>query len=545
MTEHETPVLIAGGSLVGMFMAALLARQGVRPLVVERHPGSAIHPRAAMIYQRTMEIIRSLGIEDPVREESYRRFEPDGAIMSVESIAGPELNWDIPTLNEFVRDLSPTERLFITQNALEPMLGPRARALGADIRFNTELTSFEAGADGVTGVIRDRATGEETRVRAQYLIGCDGNRSAIRQRLGLAMQGRGVLSKSVTIYFRADVGPLMRGRNLSVILVRNADFRGFFRIEKPFESGFLVINSMGDPDSPVSDVWNLTEAESLALVRSGLGADVPVAIESVQKWECVADVAEHFRHGQVFLAGDAAHVMPPYGGFGGNTGIQDAQNLAWKLALVLQGRADPSLLDTYEPERRPVAAMTAEQAYTRYVVRGALHLKSGGMAPFINDAHIDLGYRYRSDAILSEDGDDGALTEDPRQMRGRPGTRLPHVVVDGGGIPVSTIDLVGAGFALFAGAEGGAWVDAGREAWSAAGVPCDIYQVGVALRDPECALPPAFGIDADGVVLVRPDGVVAWRAVTSPRGADAKAIMTSVVGAILGRRGVAGRGDRG
>jgi len=103
MTEHETPVLVVGGSLVGMFAAALLARHGIGPLVVERHPGAAIHPRAAMIYQRTMEIIRALGIEDPVREESYRRFEPDGAIMSVESIAGNELNWDIPTLNEFVR----------------------------------------------------------------------------------------------------------------------------------------------------------------------------------------------------------------------------------------------------------------------------------------------------------------------------------------------------------------------------------------------------------------------------------------------------------
>ena len=111
------------------------------------------------------------------------------------------------------------------------------------------------------------------------------------------MKGRGVLSKSVTIYFRADVGPLMRGRNLSVILVRNADFRGFFRIEKPFESGFLVINSMGDPEAPVSDVWDLTEAESPALVQSGLGADMPVTIESVQKWECVADVAESLPRG--------------------------------------------------------------------------------------------------------------------------------------------------------------------------------------------------------------------------------------------------------
>ena len=182
-----------------MFMAALLARQGIRPLVVERHPGSAIHPRAAMIYQRTMEVIRSLGIEDPVREESYRRFEPDGAIMSVESIAGNELNWDIPTLNEYVRDLSPTERLFITQNALEPMLGPRARRLGADIRFKTDLASFEPDSDGVTAVIRDRASEEETRVRAQYLIGCDGFVSMVRDALGIAVSGERHIDWSMNV----------------------------------------------------------------------------------------------------------------------------------------------------------------------------------------------------------------------------------------------------------------------------------------------------------------------------------------------------------
>ena len=156
------------------------------------------------------------------------------------------------------------------------------------------------------------------------------------------MKGRGVLSKSVTIYFRADVGPLMRGRNLSVILVRNADFRGFFRIEKPFESGFLVDQLGGRPrGARLGRRGTSPRPSRMALVQSGLGADVPVTIESVQKWECVADVAERFRDGRVFLAGDAAHVMPPYGGFGGNTGIQDAQNLSWKLALVLQGTGRP------------------------------------------------------------------------------------------------------------------------------------------------------------------------------------------------------------
>jgi 2-polyprenyl-6-methoxyphenol hydroxylase-like FAD-dependent oxidoreductase len=533
MTERDTAVLVVGGSLVGMFMAALLARHGIPPLVVERHPGSAIHPRAAMIYQRTMEIIRALGIEEPVRTESYRRFEPDGAIMSVESIAGNELTWDIPTLNEFVKDLSPTERLFITQNALEPMLAPRARALGADIRFNTELVSFAPDADGVSAVIRDRDTKEETRVRARYLIGADGNRSAVRQQLGIAMRGRGVLSKSITIYFRADIAPLMRGRNLSVIMVRNEKFRGFFRLEKPFESAFLVVNSIGDPGAPVSDTWSLSNAECLELVKSGLGVDTPVTIDSIQKWECMADVADRFRDGRVFLAGDAAHLMPPYGGFGGNTGIQDAQNLAWKLALVLEGLAAPALLDTYEQERRPVAAMTAEQAHTRYVLRGAPQLAPGGFSAFINDAHIDLGYRYRSLAIFTEAGDDGALTEDPRQMRGRPGTRLPHVTLERGGSPVSALDLVGMEFALFAGAEARGWCEAAAAAARAAGLSCGVFQVGATVGDPGGVLPDAIGISPAGALLVRPDNVVAWRSVDGSGPPDAT--MSRVFGAMLGR----------
>ena len=533
MTEHEMPVLVVGGSLVGMFAAALLARHGIPPLVVERHPGSAIHPRAAMIYQRTMEIIRGLGIEDPVRQESYRRFEPDGAIMSVESIAGNELNWDIPTLNEFVKDLSPTERLFITQNALEPMLAPRARALGADIRFNTELASFAPDGDGVSAVIRDRATKVETRVRARYLIGADGNRSAVRQQLGIAMRGRGVLSKSITIYFRANIAPLMRGRNLSVIMVRNEKFRGFFRLEKPFESAFLVVNSFGDPAAPDADTWSLGEEECREFVRSGLGVDTPITIDSIQKWECMADVADRFRDGRVFLAGDSAHLMPPYGGFGGNTGIQDAHNLAWKLALVLKGVADPALLDTYEPERRPVAAMTAAQAHTRYVLRGAPHLAPGGMAPFINDAHIDLGYRYRSPAIFSEPDDDGAMTEDPRQMRGRPGTRLPHVVLERDGAKVSSIDLVDGSFTLYAGENGREWAEAATRAAQSAGVACQVLQIGAAVADPDGGFCAAVGVSPSGAVLVRPDNVVAWRAVEG--GTAPAAVMARVFAAMLGR----------
>ena len=339
MENKEVPVLIAGGSLVGMSTAMLLGGHRIESMVVERHPGAAIHPRAAFIMQRSMEIFRGAGIEDQVRESSYAQFEADGAIMSVETLVGKELAWHIRNLNDGVRDLSPSERLFVTQIGLEPVLCARAEELGAEVLFGTELVDCEQDAHGVTAVIRDRANGQTSSVRSQYLVAADGPRSPMRERLGIAMTGRGVFSKAITIYFRADVESLLRERNLSVVLVMNETFAGFFRIEKPYRSGFLVVHSVGDPKNPVTDVWDLDEQRCVDLVHAGLGTDaVDVTIEDVMQWQAMADVAESFQDGRIFLAGDAAHVMPPYGGYGGNTGIHDAHNLAWKLAAGARRR---------------------------------------------------------------------------------------------------------------------------------------------------------------------------------------------------------------
>src|SRR3954451_14365189 len=214
--EDDVPVLIAGGSLVGMSMAMLLGGLGVRSLVVERHRGAAIHPRAAFLLQRTMEVLRDAGIEEEVRTGSHAQFEPDGAIMSAETLAGREIAYHLPNVNEGVRDMSPCERLFVTQIGLEPMLRARAEELGADVRFGTELADFAQDATGVTAVLRERDGGATREVRAQYLVAADGPRSTVRERLGIPMTGRGVSSKAVTIYFAADVEPLLRGRNLSV-----------------------------------------------------------------------------------------------------------------------------------------------------------------------------------------------------------------------------------------------------------------------------------------------------------------------------------------
>jgi 2-polyprenyl-6-methoxyphenol hydroxylase-like FAD-dependent oxidoreductase len=502
MPDLEVPVLIAGGSLVGMSTALLLGHHGIRALAVERHRGTAIHPRAALINQRTMEIFRSVGIERMVGEKSGEQFDQDGAIMAVETLAGKELAWYIANLNEGVRDVSPCTRVFITQSLLEPLLQQRALELGADLRFGTELISFEQDAEGVTALIRNRDTDKTQTVRARYMVGADGSHSAVREQLGIRMLGRGVFSNSVTIYFRAPVAALMRGRNLSVIMVVNPTLRGFFRIEKPYESGFLAVHTIGDPSQPETDVSKgLTEARCLEYVQAGLGTtDVPVTIENVMHWQSRADIAERFSEGRVFLAGDAAHVMPPYGGFGGNTGIHDAHNLAWKLALVLKGQAEPELLSTYDTERRPAAAFTVEQAYARYVTRAASYLGTTGMQPLENDLNIELGYCYGQ----------GRGHENPRESKGRPGTRAPHVWLERDGEKISTLDLFGGRFVLLAGSGGKAW----REDPN---VGVDLVQIGAdGISDPENALCEAYGITPSGAVLVRPDGFVGWRFGTCP-----------------------------
>jgi 2-polyprenyl-6-methoxyphenol hydroxylase-like FAD-dependent oxidoreductase len=537
MPDIEVPVLIVGGSLVGMSAAMLLGHHGIQPLVVEHHRGTAIHPRAAMITQRTMEILRTVGIEQIVMQKSDEQFVQDGAIMAVESLAGKELTYFIANLNEGVRDVSPTVRIFITQSLLEPLLKDRAEELGAELRFSTEMLSFTEDRDGVTAKIRHRDTGEETTVRARYMIAADGAHSKIRDLLGIRMLGHGVFSRSITIYFRGEVAPLIGGRSLSVMYVVNSTLSGFFRIEKPFASGFLVVHWLGDAKNPITDVSSgLTAERALEYLRCGLGDDIiPVSIDSIMHWDAAADTAEQFQRGRVFLAGDAAHVMPPSGGFGGNTGVQDAHNVAWKLAMVLKGQAGPDLLATYDIERRPAAAFTVEQAYSRYVMRSAPYLKSKNMQAIENDLNIEFGYVYDSRAIAREGNGTRSSTswpapgamaanENPRESKGRPGTRAPHLWLQRDGREISTLDLFGGNFTLLAGPEADAWCRSALGASQRLGMAVDIHRMhaavaapsaATAIVDPAGAFPAAYGISRSGAVLVRPDGFVAWRATTS------------------------------
>jgi 2-polyprenyl-6-methoxyphenol hydroxylase-like FAD-dependent oxidoreductase len=504
--EQEMPVLVVGGSLVGLTTSVLLASHGVPHMLIERHRGTAIHPRAASFHQRTMEIFRSVGLQQAVEAAAAREFVQNGAIISVDSLSGKELACFYRSFNDGAEGLSPTSRLFITQVGLEPVLRERARELGADHHYATEMISFEQDDAGVAAVVRPRDGGPERKVRARYMVGADGTHSFVRGRLGIGMAGRGSFAECVTIYFKADLRALIGGRSLSVVYVNQPGLLAFFRFSISADAGFLAVFAVDR---------NLSTADCAALVRAALGvpADFPVEIGDVQPWSASAVTATAFRKGRVFLAGDAAHLMPPTGGFGGNTGVADAHNLAWKLAMVLHGTAGPELLDSYDAERKPLCSLIVEQAYTRYVRRVDPSLPAADLALPLDDAAIELGSIYRSAAIVDEEkGGAAALLEDPHNPSGRPGTRVPHVMLRQDGGPVSTHDLPDGAFVLIAGAEGRQWTQAGDALAEAAGFPLKSRRIAPDdLADADGRFEKTVGIGSRGALLLRPDGVIAWR----------------------------------
>jgi 2-polyprenyl-6-methoxyphenol hydroxylase-like FAD-dependent oxidoreductase len=533
--DQEFPVLLAGGGLVGLSAAMFLAQHGISSLAVERLRGGSPLPRAAFFHMRTLEMFRTAGIEDQVRRQSEKEFEPEGALIIMDTLSGKKLADIIPSLNEGVDALSPCRRLFVTQPGLEPILRRRAQEAGAKVLEGHEVIGVEQDGGGVTLTTKDVDTGQERQLRGKYLIGADGAHSKIRELLDIPFDGRGVFSNSITIYFHADLTPQLGGKPLSVIYINNPTLGGFFRMDKGCQSGFLVVNTVGDPKSPeaANAAADISEKRLIEFVRAGVGVpDLAVKIDGLARWRATSDVARRFQDGRVFLAGDAAHLMPPNGGFGGNTGIHDAHNLAWKLALVLKGVAGPELLSTYEIERRPVGKFTTEQAYTRYVTRTAPYLGAKDFQPQANDFNIELGYLYRSPAILSEDHEDKGH-DDPRQTFGRPGSRAPHLWLERDGKRLSTIDLFGRSFVLLAGPEGAAWRDAARAAAKQfKGLELDAYCAGSQnLRDPEGRFAEAYGLSASGVALIRPDGFVAWRAKSMEK--DRQGILTGAFNSLL------------
>ena len=504
--SEEAPVLIAGGGLTGLAAAAFLAQQGIRSIAVERLRESSPLPRAAFFHMRTLEMFRGLGIEARVREESAKEFVPDGALIAMDCISGRKLADIISNLNEGVDVISPCRRWFLNQPSLEPILRERARAAGATILQGTEIVAVRQDASGVTLRVRDGG-GQEREIAGQYLIAADGGHSKVRELLGIGYEGRGAFSKSLTIYFTADLSPWLGEKPWSIIYVNNPVLAGFFRMNRAGRVGFLGVNSIGDPkkdpEAAANAASDVSEARMIELVRAGVGKpDLPVRIDGFSRWRATAEVAQCFSEGRIFIIGDAAHLMPPNGGFGGNTGIHDAHNLAWKLAQVIRGHAHPRLLDSYASERKPVAQFTVEQAFARYVARTAPWLAATQQTePIAHDFDIEVGYLYGRDQVHA----------DPRTTCGLPGSRISHYWLERHGQRVSTLDLTGR-WLLLAGPEGAPWRDAARNAAAGlSGLPLEAWRIGEELADPAGGFLESAGIGPAGATLVRPDGFVAWR----------------------------------
>jgi len=508
--DETTPVLIVGGSLVGLSTSLFLAWHGIPSLLVERHAGVSPHPRAFNFNMRTMEQFRQVGTEDAIRRKASPHFQ-NSSILRAESLAGRELTSF--TEDTTSSDLSPVSGCIIGQDALEPVLQTRAQELGGVLRFNTELVSFEQDADGVSAVIRDRTTNTERTVRARYMVAADGHRSSIRQSLGTKTHGPGSLGHQLSILFSADIQAPLRGRRIAVCFVNNPAVRKgtslvFVRNEQGFALFIPYYPEKGEREEDFAGEAGIEQ------VRGAVGIpDLAVDIVNVSSWEVAAWAAGCLQQDNIFLVGDAAHVTPPAGAFGANTGIADAYNLAWKLAFVLKGVADSELLATYTEERQPIARYTTEQAFYMFAHFSSSPAAKKTSASILPYNSVAFGYRYHS-ATLPADPEDTEWYEDPYHPTGRPGTHAPHVVLERNSEQCSTLDLFGQHSVLLTGSEGEAWSDIAQQAARRLGLTVDVYRIGGQgdFSDPNNRFLAAYAIGSTGAVLVRPDGFIGWRA---------------------------------
>jgi len=535
----EVPVLIVGGGPVGLTASILLSRLGIKSLLVERHPGTAILPKARGINARSMEMYRQLGIEQAIRDAGLPS-ERTGFIVWTESLAGREIERRIPgRMSPENRTAAAVLNCLCAQDDLEPVLRRFAEAESpAELHFNTELTAVEQDNDGVTATLTDRVTGGETQVRAKYLIGADGGQSRVRKIVAREMIGRVGVYDSVNILFNADLRQWVHDRPAALYFVEQSDLRATFLTINAHDRWGFLIHSMSHYGYTAGD---FTPEFCTKLILQGVGKpDLSVKVLGVSVWEASAIVADRYSDGRLFLAGDAAHEMPPTGGFGMNTGVQDVQNLCWKLAAVLKDQADPSLLDTYHAERQPLGIVTTQNALENSLSMGRTARQENAKLPrseFLNEQGLIFGLFYDSVAMIP-DGRAPPHVDDPVTQyvpSARPGGRAPHVWLERGGERISTIDLLGGRFVLLAGPQTDVWYDAARKLASSPSRPELVAYIigGSEIADPDGAWLKTYELEPDGAVLVRPDGYVAWRARTCD--GDADVLLRSAFDRVLGR----------
>jgi 2,4-dichlorophenol 6-monooxygenase len=582
MTETvHTDVLVIGTGPAGATAALALATLGVDHLVVTKYAWTANTPRAHITNQRTVEIFRDLGIEADITANGTPQHLMGDTVFCT-SLSGDEIGrvrtWGTHPARQADYTLaSPSAHCDLPQTLLEPILVGHAAARGSRIRFDTEYLSLEQHADWVVVRVRDRVSGTRYDIVASYVIGADGGRSQLAADVGLPFEGQMDVAGSMNIVFHADLSAKVAHRPsvLYWVLQPGSDIggigMGLVRMVRPWDEWLIVWGYDINEPAP-----QLDDAAAIQIVHNLIGDEtVPVTIRSTSLWGNNKMYATRYRAGRVFCMGDAVHRHPPSNGLGSNTSVQDAFNLAWKLAFVLRGDAGTGLLDSYDAERAPIgkqivlranksieefgpifAALgfadttdpdvmnermraraddTPQAARQRDELRRALELKD-----YEFNAHgVELGQRYRSGAVVPDGTPEPAFTRDSElyyHPTTWPGARLPHCWLGDGGHKVSTHDLVGQGrFSLLTGISGQRWSAAAQSVADRLGIEIAAFVIGPGRRYTDLYEDWARQreVTESGCVLVRPDAHVAWRAATLP--ADPAQALEGALRAVLDR----------
>lgn len=515
---NKTDVFIVGGGPVGLAMALLLHRFGIPCVVVEKNRTTTDHPKSRGCFARTMELFRQWGVEKAIRARGLQ--DQSDVFVFAESVAGREIGRTIPEPN---RQHGPAWKSMVAQDAVEEeLLRAVHDSKHATIRYSTEFIAFEQNGAGVRVEIRPQDTGRSEWWEAQYLIAADGAGSPVRRASGIDLVGPSALRHMLNEYWRGDMSRFPVARDSTAIRVLPADQR-----ERPAtilntngKDRWLTLMVIGQERDERPRPW--TDAETIELIRKHVGApDQEVELINRSTWRFSKQVASTFRTDRVFLAGDAAHRFPPTGGMGLNSGVQDAHNLAWKLAFVLKGLASERLLDSYDSERRPVGQSNADWSYGNYLrffnIEEAMRSDNDDEVGFWlrdMDNHIHsigqvLGFKYEEGALVPDGSTRRPL--DPREYvpTDQPGARFPHMWLDNQR-SVTTLDWFDKDLVLVAGPAAEAWLEAGLTVSQRLGVPLGLRRL------PTADAGHGFEMGPRGAVLVRPDGHVAFRMAWTP-----------------------------